>query len=148
VLKLVFVILGLIFTGMLRTLMGLGLITVQQRYVGGDSFSFEPKRGRRVRDVVDVYVPVLQPIPKRPPDGVNLPRLRKVSMVSKWYLKYFCFSALSKSFGRKFAFFQNFVTPNFYSACEKFSRVCSYKRKWSGFHLAYCPLFGIANLLC
>jgi hypothetical protein len=66
-----------------RTLMGLGLITVQQRYVGGDSFSFEPKRGRRVRDVVDVYVPVLQPIPKRPPDGVNLPRLMWI-VCKKW----------------------------------------------------------------
>ncbi|MEM1590000.1 MAG: hypothetical protein QW175_06250 [Candidatus Bathyarchaeia archaeon] len=63
------------YTTVKRTLMCLGLITVRQRYVGGESFSWEPRRGRKMRDVVDVYVPVLQPIPMRPPDGVNLPRL-------------------------------------------------------------------------
>jgi len=33
-----------------------------------------PERVRR-RDVVEKYVPVRQPIPKRPPDGLNLPKL-------------------------------------------------------------------------
>jgi len=33
-----------------------------------------PER-RRQRDVVEKYVPVRQPIPKRPPDGLNLVRL-------------------------------------------------------------------------
>jgi hypothetical protein len=57
-----------------RTLLTLGLIAIEQRFVGDSAQDLRPER-RFHRDVVDKYVAVRQPIPKRPPDGLNLPRL-------------------------------------------------------------------------
>jgi len=56
------------------TLLTLGLVAIEQRFVGKPEQDLAPER-RRHRDVVEKYVPVRQPIPKRPPDGLNLPRL-------------------------------------------------------------------------
>jgi hypothetical protein len=62
------------YTNIRHTLLTLGLIGIEQRFVGSGEQNLEPER-RRYRDVVEKYVPVRQPIPKRPPDGLNLPRL-------------------------------------------------------------------------
>ena len=52
-----------------QTLLTLGLITIEQRF--GEKRDFDVKSFV----VREKYVPVRQPIPKRPPDGLNLPRL-------------------------------------------------------------------------
>ena len=62
------------YTNIRKTLLMLGLIAIEQRFVDTPEQDLAPER-RRQRDVVEKYVPVRQPIPKRPPDGVNLPRL-------------------------------------------------------------------------
>ncbi|MDI6905297.1 MAG: hypothetical protein QMD13_07415 [Candidatus Bathyarchaeia archaeon] len=68
-----------------RVLLTLGLIAVEQR--------FETKRDFDLTSFVvrEKYVPVRQPIPKRPPDGLNLPRLMwtickrgNVEFLGKW----------------------------------------------------------------
>jgi hypothetical protein len=55
------------------TLLTLGLIQVQERFFDVKNLDLMPERSRK-RNVQEVYVPVKQPIPKMPPDGVNLPR--------------------------------------------------------------------------
>jgi len=65
-----------------RTLMTLGLIAIEQRFVDLGEPGLLPERVKR-RDVVDKYVAVRQPIPKRPPDGVNLVRLMWI-ICKKW----------------------------------------------------------------
>jgi hypothetical protein len=52
-----------------QVLLALGLIAIEQR--------FETKQDFDLTSFVvrEKYVPVRQPIPKRPPDGLNLPRL-------------------------------------------------------------------------
>jgi hypothetical protein len=62
------------YTNIRKTLLTLGLIAIEQRFVDAAEQDLAPERGRH-RDVVEKYVPVRQPIPKRPPDGLNLPRL-------------------------------------------------------------------------
>jgi hypothetical protein len=62
------------YTNIRKTLLTLGLIAIEQRFVDTPEQDLAPER-RRHRDVVEKYVPVRQPIPKRPPDGLNLPRL-------------------------------------------------------------------------
>ena len=62
------------YTNIRKTLLTLGLIAIEQRFVGCPEQDLAPERGRH-RDVIEKYVPVRQPIPKRPPDGLNLPRL-------------------------------------------------------------------------
>jgi hypothetical protein len=62
------------YTNIRRTLLTLGLIAIEQRFVDAAEQDLAPERGRH-RDVVEKYVPVRQPIPKRPPDGLNMPRL-------------------------------------------------------------------------
>jgi len=57
-----------------RTLLTLGLMAIEERFVGILSQDLAPER-RFHRDIVEKYVPVAQPISKRPPDGLNLPRL-------------------------------------------------------------------------
>ena len=57
-----------------KTLLTLGLIAIEQRFVGPSEIELAPVRSRR-KDIVDKYVPVRQPISKRPPDGLNLVRL-------------------------------------------------------------------------
>jgi len=52
-----------------KPLLTLGLITIEQRF--GEKQDFDVKSFV----VREKYVPVRQPIPKRPPDGLNLPRL-------------------------------------------------------------------------
>jgi hypothetical protein len=52
-----------------RTLLTLGLIAIEQRLVSTEDFDIISDR------LKDKYVPVRQPISKRPPDGLNLPRL-------------------------------------------------------------------------
>ena len=51
-----------------KTLLTLGLITIEQRF--GEKQDFDVKSFV----VREKYVPVRQPIPKRPPDGLNLVR--------------------------------------------------------------------------
>jgi hypothetical protein len=62
------------YTNIRKTLLTLGLIAIEQRFVDAPEQDLIPGLGR-YRDVVEKYVPVRQPIPKRPPDGLNLPRL-------------------------------------------------------------------------
>jgi len=62
------------YTNIRKTLLTLGLIAIQQRFVDAKEQNLTPER-RRPRDIAEKYVPVRQPIPKRPPDGLNLPRL-------------------------------------------------------------------------
>jgi hypothetical protein len=57
-----------------QTLLNVGLVAVEQRFVWQAEQDLAPERKHR-RDTVEKYVAVRQPIPKRPPDGVNLPRL-------------------------------------------------------------------------
>ncbi|MGQ9642151.1 MAG: hypothetical protein ACUVUF_08590 [Candidatus Bathycorpusculaceae bacterium] len=62
------------YTNIRKTLLTLGLISIEQRFVNVAEQDLIPER-RRCGDVVQKYVPVRQPIPKRPPDGLNLVRL-------------------------------------------------------------------------
>jgi hypothetical protein len=62
------------YTNIRHTLLSLGLIAIEQRFIGPVEQDLTPERQRH-RDVVEKYVPVRQPIPKRPPDGLNMPRL-------------------------------------------------------------------------
>jgi len=62
------------YTNTRKTLLTLGLIAIEQRFVDTAEQDLAPERLRH-RDVVEKYVPVRQPIPKRPPDGLNLVRL-------------------------------------------------------------------------
>jgi hypothetical protein len=62
------------YTNIRKTLLTLDLIAIEQRFVGCPEQDLAPER-RRHRDVIEKYVPVRQPIPKRPPDGLNLPKL-------------------------------------------------------------------------
>jgi hypothetical protein len=57
-----------------RTLLTLGLVAIEQRFIDSSQQDLMPER-RYYRQVVEKYVAVRQPIPKRPPDGLNLPRL-------------------------------------------------------------------------
>jgi hypothetical protein len=52
-----------------RTLLTLGLIAIEQRLVSAEDFDIISDK------VKEKYVPVRQPIAKRPPDGLNLVRL-------------------------------------------------------------------------
>jgi hypothetical protein len=52
-----------------RTLLTLGLIGIQQRFEEKETFE------GKTFIMVEKYAPVHQPIPKRPPDGLNLMRL-------------------------------------------------------------------------
>lgn len=65
-----------------RTLLIVGLIAIEQRFIGPQPADLMPER-RFHRDVVEKYVAVRQPITKRPPDGVNLPRLIWI-LCDKW----------------------------------------------------------------
>ena len=62
------------YTNIRKTLLTLGLVAIEQRFVDVAEQDLAPGRGRP-RDVVEKYVPIRQPIPKRPPNGLNLPRL-------------------------------------------------------------------------
>ena len=62
------------YTNIRKALLTLGLIAIEQRLVDTSEQDLVPERGRH-RDIVEKYVSVRQPIPKRPPDGLNLPRL-------------------------------------------------------------------------
>jgi len=57
-----------------RTLISTGLLSLEGRFVRCEDMDLSPER-KKCRLVVSKYVPVRQPIPKRPPDGLNLPRL-------------------------------------------------------------------------
>jgi len=70
------------YTNIRKTLLTLGLIAIEQRFVDAAEQDLAPERGRH-RDVVEKYVPVRQPIPKRPPDGLNLVKLMWM-ICQKW----------------------------------------------------------------
>jgi hypothetical protein len=65
-----------------HTLLTVGLIAIEQRFVSRDTSDLSPERVKP-RDIVDKYVAVRQPITKRPPDGLNLVRLTWV-ICQKW----------------------------------------------------------------
>ena len=69
-----------------RTLLTLGLVGIEWRPVEFES-SLEPEARRR-RGVVEKYVPVRQPITRRPPDGLNLVRLTWI-ICQKWNEEFF-----------------------------------------------------------
>jgi hypothetical protein len=71
-----------------RTLMILGLVGIQQRPADALDSGWDLKRPRSRRGVVDKYVPVRQPIAKRPPDGLNLVRLTWI-ICKKWNDEFF-----------------------------------------------------------
>jgi hypothetical protein len=62
------------YTNVRKTLLTLGLIAIEQRFNDASEQDLAPESHRH-RDVIEKYVPVRQPIPKRPPDGLNLQRL-------------------------------------------------------------------------
>ncbi len=64
-----------------RTLLVLGLMGIEKRPEEIVS-SLVPSLQRR-RDIVEKYVSILQPITKRPPDGLNLPRICWI-ICQKW----------------------------------------------------------------
>jgi hypothetical protein len=63
-------------------ILSLGLIAIEQRFVDATEQDLAPER-RRHRDVVEKYVPVRKHVPKRPPDGLNLPRLMS-TICKRW----------------------------------------------------------------
>lgn len=69
-----------------KTLLTLGLIGIEWRPVEVEA-GLEPER-KRHRGVVEKYVPIRQPIAKRPPDGLNLVRLTWV-ICQKWNQEFF-----------------------------------------------------------
>jgi hypothetical protein len=70
------------------TLLTLGFITIISRVVDApDEVILEPKKKRR-RDTTEVYIPVMQPIKKRPPDGLNFVRLSWI-ICKKWNEEFF-----------------------------------------------------------
>jgi hypothetical protein len=71
-----------------RTLLTLGLVGIQQRPADPRVEDLSPERKRAPRGVVDKYVPVRQPIAKRPPDGLNLVRLTWI-ICEKWNREFF-----------------------------------------------------------
>lgn len=71
-----------------RTLLLLGLVGIQSRPAPSRQGEFEPEKKRAPRGVVDKYVPVWQPIAKRPPDGLNLVRLTWI-LCEKWNREFF-----------------------------------------------------------
>jgi len=73
-----------------HTLLTLGLVGIQQRFI--DSFELDkeelsPER-KHHKKVVDKYVPVRQPVPKHPPEGLNLVRLTWI-LCTKWNSEFF-----------------------------------------------------------
>jgi hypothetical protein len=71
-----------------HVLLTLGLIGIQQRAIDcskGEDLS--PVRSK-CRSIVDKYVPIRQPIPKRPPDGLSLVRLVWI-ICEKWNREFF-----------------------------------------------------------
>jgi hypothetical protein len=74
-----------------RTLLTLGLVGIQQRPTDPRDMDLSPdrRRGSRGRGgVIDKYVPVWQPIARRPPDGLNLVRLTWI-IARKWNDEFF-----------------------------------------------------------
>jgi hypothetical protein len=65
-----------------HTLIAMGLVSMEARFVDPPRMELSPERKRR-REVELRYVPVRQPIPVRPPVGLNLPRLIWV-VCQKW----------------------------------------------------------------
>lgn len=68
-----------------RVLLTLGLIGIEWRPVEVEA-GLEPETRRR--GVVEKYVPIRQPIAKRPPDGLNLVRLTWI-IAKKWNDEFF-----------------------------------------------------------
>jgi hypothetical protein len=71
-----------------RTLLLLGLVGIQQRPADPRVGDFEPEKKHAPRGVVDKYVPIRQPIAKRPPDGLNFVRLTWI-ICRKWNSEFF-----------------------------------------------------------
>jgi hypothetical protein len=69
-----------------RTLLTLGLVAIEQRFQPVKRLELAPER-RLHKEVVDKYVAVRQPISRRPPDGLNLPRV--IWMIcKKWNMEF------------------------------------------------------------
>lgn len=72
-----------------KTLLTLGFITITHRPATAEhELRLEPERKNRRRDLIELYVPVLQPIKKRPPDGLNFVRLSWI-ICKKWNDEFF-----------------------------------------------------------
>jgi hypothetical protein len=70
-----------------RTLLTLGLVGIESRPSDSRASDLEPELRRR-RGIIDKYVPVWQPISKRPPDGLNLVRLTWI-LCDRWNQEFF-----------------------------------------------------------
>lgn len=70
-----------------RSLISLGLVSFEVRFVDVDGLELSVKR-RKILGAVRKYVPVHQPISKRPPDGLNLPRLIWI-VCRRWNQEFF-----------------------------------------------------------
>ena len=70
-----------------KTLISNGLLSLEARMVVNEELDLSPERRKR-KSVVKKYVPVHQPITKRPPDGLNLPRLIWI-VCEKWNREFF-----------------------------------------------------------
>ncbi len=66
-----------------RTLLTLGLVGIQQRPLADVEADLAPERRRFHGGLVDKYVPIKQPIAKRPPDGLSFVRLTWI-ICEKW----------------------------------------------------------------
>lgn len=70
-----------------KTLISNGLLSLEARMMPSEGLELSPERKRR-KSVVRKYVAVHQPITKRPPDGLNLPRLIWI-VCEKWNREFF-----------------------------------------------------------
>ena len=72
---------GQFYARIRRTLLVWGLLGIAERPMKLE-WGLIPNCHRH-RDIIEKYVPILQPITKRPPDGINLPRLTWI-ICRKW----------------------------------------------------------------
>ena len=71
-----------------RTLLTLGFVGIQQRPTDDVETDLTPERRRFHVGLVDKYVPIRQPIAKRPPDGLSFVRLTWI-ICEKWNQEFF-----------------------------------------------------------
>jgi hypothetical protein len=70
-----------------RNLLSAGLVSFEARFSDDTTLELSPKSRRR-KHVAMKYVPVHQPISKRAPDGLNLPRIIWI-VCHRWNMEFF-----------------------------------------------------------